>query len=100
MKLQTKLRHVDIYSHLLRQEVQLNSIQIRSLQTKEMVADGLTKALSSDQKQDFFVGMAGIEDLKDLLGSIKREENALQQLRTDPEYIEVYRFSVNATWYV
>ena len=85
MKLQTKLRHVDIHSHWLRQEVQRGSIHIRWVPTKEMVADGLTKALSSAQKHDSFVKMTGIEDQKDLLASIKREKDALQYLRTDPE---------------
>ena len=41
-KLQTKLRHVDIHSHWLRQEVQ----RTIGLQTGKMIADGLAKALS------------------------------------------------------
>ncbi len=41
--------------------------------------------------------MTGIEDQKDLLASIKREEDALQQLQTDPEYSEVYGFGADAT---
>ncbi len=85
MKMQTKLRHVDIHSHSLRQEVRHGSIHIHWLLTKEMVVDGLTKALSSAQKHHFFVRMTGIEDQKDLLTSIKREEDAIHQLRTDPE---------------
>ncbi len=100
MKLQTKLRNVDIHSHCLRQEVQRGSIHIRWVPTKEMVADGPTKALSSAQKHDFLVRMTGIENQKDFLASIKREEDTLQQLRTDPEYSEVYGFGANATWYV
>ncbi len=47
MKLQTKLRHVDIHSHWLRQEVQHGSIHILLVPINKMVADGLTKALSS-----------------------------------------------------
>ncbi len=47
MKLQTKLRHVDINSHWLRQKVQRGSIYIRWVPTKEMVAESLTKAFSS-----------------------------------------------------
>ncbi len=97
MKLQTKLRHVDIHSHWLRQEVQSGSIHIRWVPTKEMVADGLTKTLSSAQKHDSFVRMTGIEDQKDLLASMKRVEDALKQLRTDPEYSEVYGFRADAT---
>ena len=80
MKLQTKLRNVDIYSYWLRQEVQHGSIHIQWVPAKEMIADGLTKALSSAKKHDSFVRMTGIEDQKDLLASIKREKDALQQL--------------------
>ncbi len=47
MKLQTKPWNVDIHSHWLRQEVQRGSIHIRWVPTKEMVADGMKKALSS-----------------------------------------------------
>ncbi len=71
MKLQIKLRHVDIHSHWLRQKVHRGSINICWVPTKEMVIDSLTKSLSSAQKHDFFVRMAGIEDQKDLLASIK-----------------------------
>ena len=45
-KLQTKLRHVDIHSHWLRQEVQQGSIAVRWVPMKQMMADGLTKALT------------------------------------------------------
>ncbi len=100
MKLQTKLQHVDIHSHWLRQKMHRGSIYIRWVLTKEMVADGLTKALSSANKHKIFVRITGIEDQKDLLASIKREEDALRQLRTDPEYSEVYRFAADATWYI
>ena len=73
-KLQTKLCHVDIHSHWLRQEVQRQSIKIRWVPTKDMVADGLTKALSVI-KHEYFVGMTGIEDKRELLASIKREDD-------------------------
>ena len=39
-----------------------------------MMADGLTKALSVI-KHEHFVGMTGIEDKKELLAFIKREDN-------------------------
>ena len=84
-KLQTKLRHVDIHSHWLRQEVQRQSIKIRWVPTKDMVADGLTKALSVI-KHEHFVGMTGIEDKRELLASIKREDDlrdAFQQRRAN-----------------
>ncbi len=97
MKLQTKLRHIDIHSHWLRQEVQRDSIHIRWLSTKGMVADGLTKVLSSAKKHNFFVQMIGIEDQKDLLVSIKTEKDVLQQLQIDPEYNEFYGLGADAT---
>ena len=78
MKLQTKLWHVDIHSHRLGQEVQRRLIHIRWVPTKEMVANSLTTALSSAQKHDSFVGITGIEDQKDLLASIKGDEDPLQ----------------------
>jgi hypothetical protein len=45
-KLQTKLRHIDIHSHWLRQEVQWGSITLTWQESKKIMADGLTKALS------------------------------------------------------
>jgi hypothetical protein len=44
-KLVMKLRHVDIYSHWLRQEYSQGRIRLRWRATKKMIADGLTKAL-------------------------------------------------------
>lgn len=102
MKLQTKLWHIDIHSHWLRQEVQCKSIHIRWVPTKEIVVDGLTKLLSST-KHKIFIGMTGIEDQRDLLASIKKEENSqdvLQQLKTDHKYNKVYGFGADAIWYV
>lgn len=87
MKLQTKLRHVDIHSYWLRQEVQRGSINIRWVPTKRMIADGLTKALTAG-KHEAHVKMTGMEDQSDLLASIRKEEelrDSLQQCRTGPE---------------
>jgi GTP cyclohydrolase FolE2 len=44
-KLVTKLRHVDIHSHWLRQEYNQGRIRLRWKPTSEMITDGLTKAL-------------------------------------------------------
>ncbi len=97
MKLQTKLRQFDIHSHWLRQEVQRSSIHICWVPIKEIITDGLTKELSSAKKHDSFVRMTGIEDQKDLLASIKKEEDSLQQVQTDLEYSEVYSFGADVT---
>ncbi len=96
MKLQTKLRNLDI-QYWLEQKVQCGLIHIRWISTKGIVDNSLTKLLSSAQKYDSFVKMTGIEDQKDLLASIKREEDALQQLPADPDYSEVDGFGVDAT---
>ncbi len=77
--------------------MQRGSIHICWMPTKNMVADRLTKALSSSQKHNFFVRITGIEDQKDLLVSIKTEEDSLQQLQADLEYNDVYQFSADAT---
>ena len=75
-KLQTKLYHVDIhsyfniYSYCSRQEVQRQSIKIRWVPIKDMLADGLIKALSVI-KHEHFVGMTRIEDKRERLASIK-----------------------------
>ena len=53
MRLQTKLRHVDIHSHWLRQEVQRGHIHIQWEPTGEMVADGLTKPLGVESFRKF-----------------------------------------------
>ena len=52
-KLFTKLRHVDIKRHWLRQEVQEGRLKVCWIPTNEMPADGLTKALSVQQHEKF-----------------------------------------------
>jgi antitoxin component of MazEF toxin-antitoxin module len=52
-KLATKLRHIDIHQHWLRQEVQAGRIQVNWLPTNEMPADGLTKALPRQRHEQF-----------------------------------------------
>jgi hypothetical protein len=65
-QLRTKLRHVDIHHHWLRQEVQAGRIPVEWMKTSDMVADGLTKILPR-QKQAEFVRMLGMEDIGHLL---------------------------------
>ena len=43
--LNTKLRHVDIHNHWLRQEAQNGRITVKHTRSAELMADGLTKAL-------------------------------------------------------
>jgi hypothetical protein len=62
LKLVTKLKHVDIHSHWLRQEVQANSIKLEWIPTADMPADGLTKALSV-QKHAAFIEQLNLVDI-------------------------------------
>jgi hypothetical protein len=44
-KLDTKLRHIDVHQHWLRQEVQDKKIDVQWVPTAKMPANGLTKIL-------------------------------------------------------
>lgn len=61
-KLHTKLRHVDIHSCWVRQEVEAGRIKVEWVPTASMVADGLTKSLPR-QKHEAFVRMLGMRDI-------------------------------------
>lgn len=65
-QLRTKLRHIDIHRHWLRQEVQSGRIPVQWAKTSDMVADGLTKLLPR-QKHVEFVRLLGMEDIGSLL---------------------------------
>jgi hypothetical protein len=66
IKLATKLKHLDIHQHWLRQEVEENRLNIEWIPTTEMPADGLTKALPK-QKHQVFLQQLGLVDIKGLL---------------------------------
>jgi hypothetical protein len=61
----TKLRHVDIMGHWLRQEVQDRRLLIKWIPTAEMPADGLTKPLPHEKHRQFIkqLGMVNIDHL-------------------------------------
>ena len=59
-KLTTKLRHVDIHRHWLRQEVQKGTITIQWTPTASILADGFTKALPPQRHKEF-VKLIGLE---------------------------------------
>ena len=52
-KLQTKLRHVDIHNHWLRQEVARGVIRVEYVPSSEMLADGFTKVLPANRWAGF-----------------------------------------------
>ena len=51
--LHTRLRHVDIHNHWLRQEHQAGRITVVHTPTKSMLADGFTKSLGDKEHQEF-----------------------------------------------
>jgi hypothetical protein len=90
-RLITKLRHVDIHQHWLRQEYAERRMLFRWRSTKEMIADGLTKALQR-QRFDNFVKMIGMVDIKGRLKAERRMEVLKDQLiaqkrQSDPEIV-------------
>lgn len=52
-QLNTRLRHVDVHRHWLRQEVQNGTVVVEYTPTEEMLADGLTKALPREAHESF-----------------------------------------------
>ena len=65
-KLFTKLRHVDVHCHWLRQEVQRQALRVDWVPTSEMIADGLTKALPR-QRFERFVDQLGLVDVSGII---------------------------------
>ena len=52
-RLHTKLRHVDIHNHWIRQEVSEGRIRVEYVQSEHMIADGLTKVLPAGKWEGF-----------------------------------------------
>ena len=52
-QLKTKLKHVDIHNHWLRQEVENGTLRIIYTPTDEIFADGITKPLQGDKFKTF-----------------------------------------------
>ncbi|EEA21254.1 hypothetical protein PMAA_050720, partial [Talaromyces marneffei ATCC 18224] len=51
--LKTKLRHVDIHHHWLREQFQEGRVELTYVPTKKMIANGLTKALPKGEFDAF-----------------------------------------------
>ncbi|KAL2125978.1 hypothetical protein VTI74DRAFT_2034 [Chaetomium olivicolor] len=64
--LQTKLRHVDIHNHWLRQEAARGRINVEYVPSKQMVADGLTKPLTADNHHKF-IAMLNLVPIQSLI---------------------------------
>ena len=71
--LQTRLRHIDIHQHWLRQEVQRGRIKVVHVQSDDMIADGLTKALPTGKWNQFLAQM-GVEARDEVLLAIKQSQ--------------------------
>ena len=72
-KLQTKLRHVDIHNHWLRQEHAAGRVQVIWTRTIDMIADGMTKALGKE-KHSGFLDQLGFEHIGQTLAVEQRME--------------------------
>lgn len=65
----TKLKHVDIHHHWLRERIQREEISILWVPTAEMTADGMTKALPP-QKHARFIEQLGLTSCYHLMQSV------------------------------
>ncbi len=74
MKLATKLRHVDIHNHWLRQEHAEKRVLFQWTATKNMMADGLTKALPR-QRHEEFIRLIRLDDITERLQQEKKMED-------------------------
>jgi hypothetical protein len=72
-KLKTKLRHVDVHNHWLRQEIIEQNINLLWESLQRTLADGLTKPLPPAKFSEF-VKLLQLNDLLDRLKLLKRAE--------------------------
>jgi len=79
-KLNTKLRHVDIHQHWLRQEYAARRVLFEWKPTTEIITDGFTKALPR-QKFRNFVQMVRMVDITTRLETEKRMETLKETLK-------------------
>jgi hypothetical protein len=70
-RLQTKLRHVDIHNHWLRQEVTRKTIKIEYTPSDNIIADGFTKALPANKWANFL----------NQVGLVERKETPLREVQ-------------------
>ena len=87
-KLSTKLRHVDIHNHWLRQEYSSGRVLVEWIETARMPADRLTKALGKGKYQGF-IRQIGLQDIKDKLESVRRMEELWDRIRNPRHHDDV-----------
>ena len=83
--LNTKLRHVEMHNHWLREKVERQEVRVEYVPTREQVADGLTKALA-DQDVKRFRELIGVVDISSLL---QQREATLRKI-TDEDLEALY----------
>jgi hypothetical protein len=83
-RLQTRLRHVDIHNHWLRQEASSGKIRVEYCPTNQMLADGLTKALPR-QKFETFVKQLGLVDVSYSRHQIQDDERYQEHEEMDED---------------
>ncbi|KJZ69301.1 hypothetical protein HIM_11314 [Hirsutella minnesotensis 3608] len=71
--LKTKLRHVDVHNHWLRQTIKQGAIQVVYKPTDELIADGLTKALQGPKFEEF-TRQLGLHDISERLQAREQQE--------------------------
>ncbi len=76
LKLDIKLKHVDIHRHWLRQKMQTNRIHVSWIFTSEMSADEFIKILFR-QKHEKFIDQLNLIDISFVLINQKSEESAV-----------------------
>jgi hypothetical protein len=72
-RLQTKLRHVDIHNHWLRQEVARKVIKVEYTPSDNMIADGFTKSLPANKWAKYL----------NQIGLVPRREQVLRDLQLE-----------------
>jgi hypothetical protein len=88
IKLDSKLRHVDIHRHWLRQEIQNSRIALQWLPTAEMPADSLTKPLPA-QKHAAFIKQLNLVDISSRLATKQPQAQAPQHTETEQEQRDI-----------
>jgi len=79
-KLTTKLKHVDVYNHWLRQEVRERRVFLNWVPTNDMPADGFTKPLGR-QKHEGFCRLLGLVDESQRIAQEERMEELRDRIK-------------------
>ncbi|TIC93799.1 Retrovirus-related Pol polyprotein from transposon TNT 1-94 [Colletotrichum higginsianum] len=86
-KLRTKLRHVDIHNHWLRQEIAERRVDVAYTPSAELMANGLTKALDMT-KHDAFIQQLNMTNEKVILESNRARDLAADEARLEAEMMK------------